>query len=376
MPEGQGIRRSVDRVAAAAKGRLALDRYADRVLEPASERGMRVAVVGAGLSGLACARVLTDHGHRVRVFDKGRGPGGRMSTRRSEDWSFDHGAQYFTVRDRRFARWVDSWRADGVVSRWTARTAVLDHGAITPKDDSVERFVGKPGMNAICRHLAQDLDVTFGARIDGLSRSGDGWRIATEDELIQDSFDAVVVSAPPAQTADLLEGVAPGIAERASAIDMAPCWAVMAGFAESLDLGFDGAFVHRSPLSWVARNASKPGRPGGEAWVLHASPEWSWRHLEREREDVARDLLQAFAEAIGGLDADSVHLVAHRWRYALPTEPSPEPCLFDRSLAVAACGDWCGGPRVEGAFLSGCAAAGRILALDSGPEQPSLLGPE
>lgn len=353
-------------------------------LHPASEP-LDVVVVGAGMSGLACACVLERRGHRVRVFDKARGPGGRMSTRRAATWRFDHGAQYFTVRDPRFRRQVDAWCRGGIVARWDGTIAVLGDRAARPRDaggpgdDSShggsrgepstrppERFVGVPSMSAVCRDLAAGLELALETRIAGLERVGGRWRLAADGSGDLGDCDAVVVSAPPPQAAELLVDAAPAMSARASGVEMTPCWAVMAGFAEPLRTAFDAAFVHGSPLGWVARNASKPSRPAGEAWVLHATPEWSGRHLELDRQDAARRLLAAFRNATGIPGTTPIHLDAHLWRFALPG-PLAEPCLFDAELRLAACGDWCGGPRVEGAFLSGCAAADRLLALHPGP---------
>jgi hypothetical protein len=298
-----------------------------------------------------------------------------MSTRREAEWRFDHGAQYFTVRDPRFRRFVDSWQADGVVAPWHARIAVLDSGTAVPKGDDTERFVGVPGMNAVCRHLSDGLDVAWRTRVASLERAGGRWQLRTDDGSDLGRFEAVVVSAPAPQTAELVGGVAPAMAAEAAAVEMAPCWAVMAAFSHPLDLPFDGAFVAVSPLSWVARNASKPDRPAHESWVLHAGPEWSRDHLEIESSEAAEELWGAFATAAGGLDVTPLHLQAHRWRFALPPHPLPTPCLYDDRLALAACGDWCGGPRVEGAYLSGAAAAGRIIGLAAKSSQPSFFTP-
>jgi predicted NAD/FAD-dependent oxidoreductase len=218
-------------------------------------------------------------------------------------------------------------------------------------------------MNAICRHLANRLAPVFETRVAALERQDGRWSLTEESGLDLGQFDAVVVSVPAPQAARLLRDAAPALAARAERVEMSPCWAVMASFSERLAVEFDAAFVHDSPLSWVARNDSKPRRPRAEAWVLHGSPEWSACHLEHEGEEVAQRLLTAFHVALGDRVGNPEHLVAHRWRHALPAEPLADPCLFDPELRVGACGDWCGGPRVEGAFLSGLALADRLLTL-------------
>ena len=324
-------------------------------------KGRSVAVLGAGLSGLTCARELADGGLDVRVFDKARGAGGRMATRRAGDLCFDHGAQYFTVRDDRFEKTVDAWCRQGIVEPWTGRIAVVESGAASEKISRIPRYVGVPGMNAVCRHLARDLDVSYGTRIEILNREGDEWVLTDENGVELGPFDAVVVSAPAPQTCALFRTCSPDLAARAASVEMVPCWAAMMTFPESLNLGFDGAFVNNSAITWVARDASKPGRPDHEAWVIHASQEWSTAHLELEPGRAAEVLLREFRAALGLENRDPNHLTAHRWRFALPLNPLPETCLFDAKLRLAACGDWCGGPRVEGAFLSGLAAAEGIL---------------
>jgi len=135
----------------------------------------------------------------------------------------------------------------------------------------------------------------------------------------------------------------------------------MLAFDEPLDLPFDGAFVEQSPLAWVARNASKPGRGPGETWVLHGSAAWSEAHLEAEPGRVANDLLAAFGAATGLGRLEPAHAVAHRWRYALVADPLGAGCLFDASIHLGVCGDWCVSTRAEGAYLSGLAMAERLL---------------
>jgi predicted NAD/FAD-dependent oxidoreductase len=323
----------------------------------------RVAVIGAGISGLMCARTLADHGVPVTVFDKSRGVGGRMATRRSEDGSaFDHGAQYFTVRDEHFRRYVRSWQGDGLVECWQGIIRSLCEGEVTEGKSDKQRFVGTPTMTAVCKHLAADIDVRLGHEIASLTSQNGSWRLKGRDGSEYGPFEIVIVSAPSAQSARLLAPVA-GLADLAGKVKMQPCWAVMVAFGSQLTVPFDGAFVQDSSLSWVARNSSKPARSSvQDCWVLHGSGDWSLNHAEDPSEEVVESLLEEFWRVTGIPAVTPTHIAAHRWRYALPPEPLEERCLFDSASGLGACGDWCSGPRVEGAFLSGAAAAECILS--------------
>ena len=326
-----------------------------------------VAVIGAGVSGLMCARTLADHGFPVTVFEKSRGVGGRMATRRVEKGlRFDHGAQYFTVRDGRFKRYVDSWVEDGIVQRWEGRLVVLEGGVIKAEKGETDRYVAVPAMNAICKHLAKNMNVKFHTRVAPLRRVQDRWQLSSDDDSELGLFDVAIVSVPARQTAELMQLLpAAELADRARGVEMHGCWAVMLAVPGTLDLGFDGAFVHDSPLAWIARNNSKPGRSSSspETWVLHASAEWSREHIEESPAAVESMLLEEFWQAVGTSPSQLQFRAAHRWRFALPPEPLVENCLFDCGMQIGACGDWCAGPRVEGAFLSGMAAAGRVMGL-------------
>jgi predicted NAD/FAD-dependent oxidoreductase len=326
----------------------------------------RVAVIGAGMSGLACARSLVEAGYDVTIFEKSRGLGGRIATRRTtEGYAFDHGAQYFTVRDERFRCQVEVWRADALVAPWTGQICTLLGGQVTLKEESIERFVGVPTMNVVCKRLAADLRITLECQIASILREGEAWTIADSNARTLGSFNIVAISAPSHQTANLLAAV-PAMSDRVLRAKMTPCWAVLAAFTKPLDLAFDGAFVHESPIAWASRNSSKPQRSASvDTWVLHASPDWSIEHLEATQDEVAAKLLLGFWHATGLTSVKPTYLAAHRWRYAQPLEPLPDKCLYDTDLRVGCCGDWCGGPRVEGAYLSGLALASAIL----GPQE-------
>ena len=307
---------------------------------PDAGGAMRIAIVGAGMAGMSCGQRLSRLGHEVRLFDKGRGPGGRMATRRMEDGGttlhFDHGAQYFTAREPRFVEQVAHWEASGVAARWAAAG-----------DDA---WVGTPAMNAPLKAMAGELGVQFGTRIEQLVRDGEGWQI--DGEGAPDArFDAVLVAVPAEQAGPLLQPHAPAMATLADQTASDPCWTLMAGFEAPLALVQD-TLRQRGPIGWAARNNAKPGRASEECWVVQASPEWSCAHLEDNAETVAAALLAELAEANGGPLPRQLGATAHRWRFAR-SGTAGEEALWDAEQRIGVCGDWLIGPRVEAAYMSG-----------------------
>jgi predicted NAD/FAD-dependent oxidoreductase len=212
-------------------------------------------------------------------------------------------------------------------------------------------------MGAVARHLARGLDVRNRVKVERLTFREAGWHLEIDDGEVVAVSDAVIVTVPPAQAVPLLAAT-PRLAEQVAGVVMRPCWAVLLGFEEPLAVGFDGAFVNVGPLAWVARNSSKPGRQGGEAWVLHATAVWSEQNLECDVAQVIARLRDEFAKRCVGTELPAVTLAeAHRWRYAQPDTPLDAPCLYEGDRRIGVAGDWCGGPRIEGAFLSGLALA-------------------
>jgi len=296
----------------------------------------------------------------AELYDKARGVGGRTSTRRVEpDFAFDHGAQYFTARDPHFGQFVEACLELGVVAEWGGRVVKLNGGVATDTTPQ-PRYVGVPGMSAVAAQLAAALVVQWETPIAHSSFIPAGWQLFDESGGGYGAFGFLVVALPAPQAAELL---APHpLAIEARGVPMVPCWAVLSAFVDRLDVPWDGAFVHDSPLSWVARNSSKPGRPRSpDCWVLHASPEWSAVYLKESADAVGPQLLMAFEAAVGRGLPKAAHQTAHRWRYSLGTDPEGRGVLFDAESGLAVCGDWLSGGRVEEAFLSGNAAAGCVL---------------
>lgn len=315
---------------------------------------MRIAVLGAGLAGIACARRLVAAGCDVMLFDKGRAAGGRVTTRRADGFAFDHGAQYLRPSSDTFA-------------------AALRQAGAQPWP-AAEGLVGVPSMSALPRALAAGLDLRAARHVVALRREAEGWTVLhheasalrpgapppAEAPAADGGFDAVLSTLPAPQAAPLLRPIAPALAEAAAAVPFAPCWTLMAAFPDRLPLP-DTLRPPAGPIGWAARDSAKPGRKiGAECWVVQAGPVWSRENLEVSAE-AARDALLACLAALAGPLPPPRHASAHRWRYAVAERPLGRACLWDPALGLGLGGDWCLGDRAEAAWDSGMALAEALV---------------
>ncbi|MFC4293360.1 NAD(P)/FAD-dependent oxidoreductase [Sphingorhabdus arenilitoris] len=316
---------------------------------------MQIAIIGAGMAGLSCGEKLAEAGHSVTLFDKGRGPGGRMSTRRmagpAGDVHFDHGAQYFTVRDAGFAETVLRWQEEGVAAKWSEAG-----------DDA---FVGTPTMNAPIRHMAAQQNVHWSARVETIERRPDGWQLRGAN--IGDSrYDAVIVAVPAEQVSPLVAPWDAAMAAQAETVSSLPCWTVMAAFDERLEIDAD-TIREIGAIGWAARGGAKPQRSAEETWVIQATPAWSQSYLEADAAHIESALLSALSDVTGAALPEPAVSAAHRWRFARPSgEGAGAGMLWNGELGLGCCGDWLTRPRVESAWLSGQKLADAVVSAPVG----------
>lgn len=337
----------------------------------------RIAVIGAGIAGATCARTLRLAGHAVHVFEKSRGPGGRLATRRIE-WvdvdgrtcthRIDHGALAITARSGAFRAFADDCTRAGWLAEWHP----------TPADDSLPldsdspRHLPVPDWPALCRELLEGIDATWSFTVDGLYNGPQGWQVLALGEAFPIVFDNVVLALPPAQAAPLLGPHRHDWARQAAIVPMDPCWTLMAIADDAAPQAWDIARPPTGPLAWVLRSDARPGRartPGLALWVAHARASWSRRHLERPATWVQQQMQGALTDWLAR-PVEWRHCVVHRWRYAVPSARKAHPgptCWWDASLGLGVCGDFLGGTGVEGAWLSAKALAASMLRCHASP---------
>jgi len=304
-----------------------------------------VAIIGAGIAGLACARRLAAAGRSPVLFDKGRGIGGRVATRRVDGLQFDHGAQYVTARDGGFAGALAELARCGAVANWDTGMG----RAVT---------VGTPGMSGLARGLGQGLDVRQTALVTAISPDGQGWLLRIGEA--EHRAARVVVTVPAPQAVELL-GADHALVAPLASVRIEPCLTLMAAVAAP------APFVTRGdpddPLSWIAQDSSKPGRPAGDivAWVAQAGVSFSERNLESDSAALVAVMLPLLCDRLG-IAVDRVrHAAGHRWRHARVITPLGQPFLRASEGSLYLAGDWCLGARVEAAWTSGTAVAEDLL---------------
>jgi renalase len=332
-----------------------------------SENQRSCVVVGAGISGLLAAKTLNEKGWTVTVLEKCRGVGGRMATRRIGRGKFDHGAQFFTVRGERFAGLVEDWLSAGVATEWTRGFADPEG---KPNEDGYPRYRGTEGMTSIPKYISRDLDVRTGEKAVKVDDAADGWEVVCESGS-RVAGNALVLAAPVPQALDLASSgsysLPDGARRQLEALSYDPCLALMALLGGSTGVpGPGGMQIKGEPLDWIGDNLRK-GISEAPAVTVHAGPEWSRSHFEGDETEITESMISLAGKR---LDTDLAPSVVEtslaRWRYSWVTDPYPDPCLIaSDDPPLLFCGDAFGQPKVEGAALSGLAAADHLLGRDA-----------
>lgn len=318
----------------------------------------KAAIIGAGLSGLSCARTLRRAGFFVEVFEQERTIGGRIATTRIGGETFDHGAQYVTARSADFNAYLQEISGIGYANRWMPRSTLngaAGNGQFHPW------VVGTPGMSALVRPLTESVRVTTGKRVHSLERRDKVWHVWFEDETSVGPFHAVAVAAP-ASEARLLIGSVPELVAPLSRVRMAPCWALMVRIEGNVLPEQDVYSDMSEVVRWIARNNTKPGRRAdGESLVIHASPSWSRETESGDPQDVAQELWSEVCNVLSLPPVRPTHMTAHLWRQGLVETSLGETYLYSSEYMAGIAGDWCLGRLAEHAFESGDRLAKAII---------------
>lgn len=326
----------------------------------------KIAVLGAGLSGLTLATELKDDAE-VTVFEKSHSVGGRMSTRTFGKYSFDHGAQYFSVKSNAFADFLKPFKDNNIVEKWNPNIVEIGmNGETTPIIWNQPRYVASSGMRGLCEALAHGLNIELNRKITRVENSDDGNWLISEDGQSIGPYDWVITTAPSHQAAELLPARS-SIQSALSAVQMKGCYALMLGFDHQLDIPWDAAlrpaYSAENAISWVAINSTKPNRNDGYSILAQSSNDWANDRLDEDQSKINEFLLHDLEGLLGFELPARAYEELHKWRYANVPKPANQDYLMDHALGLAACGDWCLHGKVEAAFLSAHALAKKLTSV-------------
>lgn len=340
-----------------------------------------VAVVGAGITGLICARQLHQAGYRVAVLDKSRGVGGRLATRRLHGTWADHGTCYLSVEDDRFRGFVEQLIAAGVLQVWTDTIHELGaDGQLQPRGP-VDRYVAPLGMTAVAKFLSADLTLHLNHRVEALELTTAGWCLRalagseTESKWVEVLAPAIVIAIPAPQAQLLLQPLAdlvsPELIERLQAVNFFPSLSVMAGYPPELLSEWQRAYpgvkamtvLDDPTLAWVGLDSSKRSSPTQPVFVIQSSATFADRYLDTaDLQPPATELLHHLATRLQPWLASPDWMQIHRWRYAFTRQPLGADYLAaPTSLPLVCSGDWCTGRKVNNGFGAGLATAAWIM---------------
>lgn len=326
-----------------------------------------VIVIGAGIAGLMAARILESKGASVTIIDKGRSVGGRLATRRIGTGLADHGAQFFTVRTPEFQKYVDQWLKDRVIYVWSHGWS---DGSLKPPspEQGHPRYATYGGMNVLAKHIARNLkDIRLETRMVTATRDEHGWVFQDEEGNIFVSK-AVIMTPPVPQSLTILEDGAtmlnPSDQTALENITYAPSLTGIFWIDGKVTLPLPGAIQRKNAnVAWIADNQTKGISPDATILTVQASETFSTQ-MWSAPDDRALNALRAQLELYLAPGADIREGQLKRWRYASPQKIYPERCMVAKGdLSLVFAGDAFGGPRTEGAALSGLAAGQKVLEM-------------
>lgn len=327
-----------------------------------------IAIIGAGISGLVLANNLKKIAN-VKIFEKARGVAGRMASRYNEQFSFDFGAQFFTVKTLEFREFLQPFIEQKIVENWQANFVEIDGNKITfqrPWDENNLHYVASPKMNSLAKHLAldlaQDIDIALQTKVNKISKDQNILQIFDDKENLLGNFDYVLLAIPVHQALELIPDNFKFI-DDLKAKEMIGCYAVMLGLQTKPDIAWDCAYVKNSKLSWIAFENSKPSRNSNCSLTILSRNLWAKNNLERDLQDVKNELIAEFEFATNAKLTEIIHSDIHKWRYANIGKQNSLSSYFDQQNQIGLCGDWCVQGRIESAFLSGIALFNELKGL-------------
>jgi len=305
-----------------------------------------IIIIGSGIAGLSAANYLSSKKFNVTVLDKGKYPGGRISTRRGEDFIFNHGAQFFTAKSNEFKKICNRAVNDNVLVNWV--------------DSKTNRFIGNPDMREFSLWLSQNLTIFQENVVERLDYN-EQFIVNTNKKKF--TCDGLIITAPSSQTASLIKNLDETFHELIEKVEYFPCWCVMLSLR---DMSLKNFYIdEKSIFNWIVSENNKiKNQLNHNCLTIHTNERFSVENLDETKEVALDKIVQEFTKIYQVKTQDIIYKNIHRWRYAKVKKPFPqEENKISKKIPFGIAGDWCppsqdkhyngNGQRVEDAYLSG-----------------------
>lgn len=323
---------------------------------------LNIGVIGAGLAGLYLSNTLAKKS-MLTLFEKSRGVGGRIATRRAEPYEFNHGTQYFKIKNQSFKKFLSPLIKKKIIKPWHANYVEIKKNKIIKQikwNEETAHFIGYPKMNLIGKSFLNKLNIKLSCNVDSLKKRFDSWYIYDNSKICYGPFDWIIFCIPPEQVLNLLSKKFKYY-HILRTVKMRSAFSLMLGFKEFKKPNFDAALVVNEDINWITITEKIKSNHTYFNLLINTSYDFAENNSEQCKEKISKYLVERSSDILGMKLSNFQHQALHFWRYAMSEKKNNYGSFVDNSLRVVVCGDWCMNGRVEGAFLSALNASKKIL---------------
>ena len=321
-----------------------------------------VAVIGAGITGATLANLLKKK-VTITVFEKSRGVGGRMATRRADPYQFNHGAQYFKVKNKEFKNFLQPLMLNKIIKPLEAnQIEILNKKIIkSTKISNKKYFTAESKMNSVVKYFINNsFSIKLLCKIEKTVKENDKWFVIDSDQVSYGPYDWLFITIPPYQATEILYDNFKFL-DILKNIKMRSCYSLMLGFDKIKEFNFDTALFLDEDVAWLFIRKKIFKNKKYYNLLINSSYNFAEKNINSSKDELSDYLIKQVSDILKYDLNNFKHKALHFWKYAMSEKNNNLGSLIDEDLKVVVCGDWCMNGRIEGGFLSAKDAANKVL---------------
>ncbi len=321
-----------------------------------------VAVIGAGITGVTLANILKKK-VTITVFEKSRGVGGRMATRRAEPYQFNHGAQYFKVENKEFEYFLQPLMSNKIIKPLESnQIEILNKKVIkSTKIYNKKYYTAESKMNSVVKYLINNnFFIKLLCKIEKTIKENDKWFVIDSDKVYYGPYDWLFITIPPYQATEILNDNFKFL-DILKKIKMRSCYSLMLGFDKVKEFDFDSALFLDEDVQWLSIRRKIIENKEYYNLLINSSYNFAEQNINGSKDKISDYLIKKVSDILKCQLNNYEYKDLHFWRYAMSEKNNNLGSLLDEDLKIIVCGDWCMNGKVEGGFLSAKDAVNKLL---------------